>query len=429
MRKVFIQDLFDYLKDRQYLLLKFTENELAAIDDFSDLDLLLPDQNWKSIENFAAANAHVEKVDSYVQSSMCQLFIYFADGGFLQVDCLFQLLRKNIVYLSNDYLFSQQVEKAGIKTYTTFCLFEHLVLFNLLNCSGLPKKYLDYFQAFSPRDQAMLLNQFGKKYHFPISSFQQMAEFNPHLRQHCLNFLQQIPINHWINKNRLALRYLKDSMQALRKQRGFLISFSGVDGAGKSTILEATRLLLTQKYRKKTIVLRHRPSLLPILSSFRYGKAQAEQRAATRLPRQGNNRSTVKSLLRFAYYYLDYLLGRAYVFCKYQLRNYIVLYDRYYFDFIVDSKRTNLQLNTALPKWLYRFVQKPTCNFFLYAPVEIILSRKKELSPEAISSLTAKYQDLFQDFSNQYDQHYFSIHNIDKEETLHYISQQIKRLL
>lgn len=429
MRKIFIQELFDYLQTRQYLLLKFTENHLSEIDDYSDLDILLPDQDWQGIKKFAEAKAEVERIDCYAQSSMCQLFIYFVDGSFLQVDCLFQLLRKNITYLSNDYLFSQQINKASVKTYSPFCLFEHLVLFNQLNFSGLPKKYLNYFQNLDQTTLETLLFEFNQKYHFPISNVNQLADFNPPLRRHCLAYLKQLPPNRWIKRTLLTANYLIDSLRSLRHQRGFLISFSGVDGAGKSTILEATRLLLSQKYRKKTIVLRHRPSLLPILSSFRYGKTQAEQKAATRLPRQGKNTSAIKSLLRFAYYFLDYLLGRAYIFYKYQLRNYIVLYDRYYFDFIVDSKRTNLELNRGLPKWLYRFVQKPICNFFLYAPVEVILSRKKELTPEAITSLTAAYQHLFQDFSNQYNQDYFLIRNIDKEETLRYISQQIKRLL
>ena len=135
----------------------------------------------------------------------------------------------------------------------------------------------------------------------------------------------------------------------------------------------------------------------------------------------------MKSLLRFAYYYSDHLFGRAYIFFKYQIRNYIVLYDRYYFDLIIDGKRTNIELDEALPKWLYRFVQKPKLNFFLYAPVETILSRKKELSPEAITSLTANYKSLFNELANTYPQQYSSIQNIHLEETLTFISQQIKQ--
>ena len=50
-----------------------------------------------------------------------------------------------------------------------------------------------------------------------------------------------------------------------------MISVSGVDGAGKSTVLVYLRELLEGKYRRKLILLRHRPCVLPILSSFKHG--------------------------------------------------------------------------------------------------------------------------------------------------------------
>jgi len=193
--------------------------------------------------------------------------------------------------------------------------------------------------------------------------------------------------------------------------------------------LEETRAMLSEKFRKKTIVIRHRPSLLPILSSYKYGKENAEKRSAATLPRQGNNKSKLSSTIRFAYYYLDYIVGRSYIFFRYQMRNYIVLYDRYYFDFIIDGKRSNLNLDKGLPKWLYRFVQKPDYNFFLYAPADIILSRKKELTSEAIEDLTAGYQDLFDEFTQRYSQQYIAVNNIDKQTTLDRIQKELKSSL
>jgi len=277
------------------------------------------------------------------------------------------------------------------------------------------------------RSTSKIPNLFEYKYDFPITKILQLDKYDNNLRDKLVTYLEVLKDNNWISRKKRALVYTKDTIASLKRQRGFLISFSGVDGAGKSTILEATRRLLSEKFRKKTVVIRHRPSLLPILSSFIYGKQNAEKRAATKLPRQGTNKSKLKSLLRFAYYYSDHLFGRAYIFCKYQLRNYVVLYDRYYFDLIIDGKRTNIELDQALPKWLYRFVQKPKLNFFLYAPVETILTRKKELSPEAITTLTSNYKNLFDELANTYPQQYSSINNIHLEETLTFISQQVKQ--
>ena len=62
---------------------------------------------------------------------------------------------------------------------------------------------------------------------------------------------------------------------------------------------------------------------------MRYGKAKAESNTRERLPRQGTNSSGLSSFFRFMYYYIDYILGQFYIYFKYTLRGYTVLYDRY----------------------------------------------------------------------------------------------------
>jgi thymidylate kinase len=72
-----------------------------------------------------------------------------------------------------------------------------------------------------------------------------------------------------------------------------------------------------------------------------------------------------------------------------------VIYDRYYFDFINDSKRSNLVLPQGVAKLGYRLLLKPKFNFFLYADPETILQRKKELDFSTIQDLTQRYRQLF----------------------------------
>ncbi len=424
-RKAFINNLFQKLDSKDYMLLKFTEKNISEIDESSDLDIFWNNKSNDVIHEIASRECTVIKVSVHAQSFMKQLFIFFQDGGFLQIDCLYQLIRKNLVYLPKEYLLSQKVEKDGISTYHDFCLFEHIVLFNQLNFAGIPQKYFEYFNSFSSQKIQSLIIQFNQKYNTEIVELSELNTVQKELREKVVKSLNNQKDNKFFPKQFSTIKYVFDSVTNLKQRRGFLISFSGVDGAGKSTILEATRRMLSEKFRQKTVVVRHRPSLLPILSSFVYGKKQAENRAASRLPRQGNNSSKINSIFRFSYYFADYLFGRSYIFFKYQLRNYIVLYDRYYFDFIVDSKRTNLELNKWIPTSLYRLVQKPTLNFFLFAPADIILQRKQELLPEAIESLTKGYQDLFSQLGTKYKQSYLAIENINQEETLNFISKKI----
>ena len=228
-----------------------------------------------------------------------------------------------------------------------------------------------------------------------------------------------------IGKTKLPAADETDVIRDLIHNRGIIVTFSGVDGAGKSTILESVRQSLQMKYRQRVVVLRHRPSLLPILSSIRYGKQNAERKTTEVLPRQGKNNSKISSLFRFAYYYLDYLLGQFYIYFRYAFRGYTVLYDRYYFDFIIDSKRSNIVLPKSFLKLFYYFLFKPNVNVFLYAAPEIILSRKRELSSEDIQSLTAEYRELFDELSKGgKTKKYMVINNTDLNLTLDIVMKQ-----
>lgn len=196
-----------------------------------------------------------------------------------------------------------------------------------------------------------------------------------------------------------------------------VISFSGVDGAGKTTILRIIKEKLLAD-GLKVVELRSRPSLLPILSAFKHGKNQAEINAAEALPRMGGNVSQLSSWLRYFYYLTDYIFGQIFIYFRYTRRNYVVIYDRFYFDYIVDPKRFNLLNNMRLTKFFFRFIRSPNINIFLHAPVEIILERKRELDATAIRSLTDGYMALFDNLEGHSNSKYICIENIDLSQTI-----------
>ena len=200
-----------------------------------------------------------------------------------------------------------------------------------------------------------------------------------------------------------------------------IITFSGVDGAGKTTILREFTELLETKYLRSVVELRHRPSILPILSAIKHGKKEAEKKTMEVLPRSGKNKSKLSSYIRFFYYLMDYVFGQWVVYFKYTRKGIIVIYDRYYFDFINDARRTNINLDSRFLKFFYHFVFKPEINIFLYASPEIILSRKQEMDVGSIINLTDKYQKLFKTFSKEGNGEYQCIENIHKEDTLRVI--------
>jgi thymidylate kinase len=164
-----------------------------------------------------------------------------------------------------------------------------------------------------------------------------------------------------------------------------------------------------------------------MLTAIVKGKERAEQQAANRIPRQGTNESTFSSLVRFGYYYIDYLFGQFIVHAKYVCRGYVVLYDRYYFDFINDGRRSNIQLPAWFTRFWYSFLLKPSYNFFLYAEPETILKRKQELDDMTIRVLTENYLQLFNAFGNRFSKsRYIAVRNEELDNTMDFILKTIK---
>lgn len=210
-----------------------------------------------------------------------------------------------------------------------------------------------------------------------------------------------------------------------------ILTFSGVDGAGKTTILNEVKSVLENDYGLKVVELRQRPSILPILSSIKYGKKKAEQKTLEVLPRSGSNTSRVSSYIRFFYYLSDYVFGQWIVYFRHTLRGHVLLYDRYYFDYIADPKRANIIVNKQFATFFYKLIIKPDVNIFLYASPEIILQRKQELDRAAISQLTENYKEVFCAMDACESGKYVCINNVDKHATqkqiLEIVSEGLER--
>jgi thymidylate kinase len=420
LRLKFTKYLFDTLAEYDYILLKFIENSVFDVAESSDLDILIRQENLKKILGQLKSFQGISTWTESRKSAMIQLFIYFEDGKFLQVDFLYKFIRTNLIYLDKEAIFKAKIKtQEAIFTTSQLHLFEHVILFNYLNFSGLSPKYVRHFSEQSATTQSDLLYYFNEKYQTEIQNIGQLAKFDKSVRENIYKKVLHLSDNQGIQKLKNNINYLMDKARSSNQDKGVVISFSGVDGAGKTTTMDHTERLLKEKYKEKIIRLRHRPQILPILSSYKYGKEEAEKRAAETMPRTGGNKSSLGSFVRFAYYFLDYLLGQFVIYFKYTMRGYTILYDRYYFDFIVDFRRSNININPAIPKFLFNFVFKPDINVFLYASPEVILKRKQELPSEEIVTLTKSYKKLFSELNVKRGKaQYIAIENIVLEETM-----------
>lgn len=426
-RKQFLHQLWDLLGTYRYAVLKYRYKNIDAIPEKSDLDIVIEKKQldyWKAVCKGSALTDRVVIVD---RSHVSHLHIYFKDQSYLELDLIYAFERKTQAYLDPKLLLDRAGQNyEGVKTASEADNLEYILLFFGVNKAQIPLKHIAYYQSLPFAMQQKLLATVEDKYKTGAASLNELLESNLMYQQRFEEVIQSSSLNSPMAKFKRSIRYVKDTLS----HPAPVITFTGVDGAGKSTVLEAVESLLSEKYRRNTLTLRHRPSLLPILSSFKYGKAGAEKRAATGLPRQGQNKSKLSSMLRFTYYYTDYLLGQLYIYLRYSLRGYIVLYDRYYFDFIIDPLRTNIRLDSKLTRSLYKWIYKPRLNILLYAAPEVVRQRKQELDVEQITELTQGYRELFGELSVDSDKAtYLPIQNHDLDKTLTLIENQLVKVI
>ncbi|PCJ94031.1 MAG: hypothetical protein COA50_12785 [Flavobacteriaceae bacterium] len=417
-RELMIRDVFDFVNGKNYAAIKFPNTAPEKLSEFSDIDLCMEREDVDSMLNYIKNHPLTTHVHICKKSFMATILVYMGDGGILSLDLIWKFKRKSLVMLNaKDILKNTYQNSYNIKQMGLLDKVRYIGLFYGLNDSNIPSKYRVYHQ--------ILINEESRLDEILYCSYLD----NSVLKRDLVKCLKKEKENKYLRRVFNIMKYYLDSFKQFFFSRGLVITFSGVDGAGKSTVIENIKLKIEKKIRKRVIVLRHRPSLLPILSVWVKGKEKAMQDVVDSLPRQGKNNSFLSSLFRFLYYYTDYVLGQFYIYFKYVCRGYVVLYDRYYFDFINDSKRSNIKLPKGLIKAGYKLLIKPDLNFFLHADTKTIIKRKQELDEPTINVLTAEYIRLFNELDESAEKQYFTIENKELSQTLVFVMKETTQKL
>lgn len=431
-RQTLITGLFDLLHQKNYAVLKWGGGAPEWLSEQSDIDMAIEPGLRSLIQSFFKQHPLVSEVRESRKSFMSNFAVILQDGSFLSVDTIWKFKRRDLVMLNaSELLRSRERNAWGLRVPSIRFDLEYTWLFYTLNHSAVPEKYQRQFTFHSKGLVQDTNQQFPWIQKLGLQSYRDLFQLSPQQGEAVRKMIEAQPVNCGWSRIKNRIHYWIDSVREHAFRKGAIITFSGVDGAGKSTIIENLATELEKKYRKKVVLLRHRPSLLPMLSAWtKGGRLAAETQAAQTLPRQGTNRNLLSSLIRFGYYYTDYLLGQLVVHVRYVWRGYWVVYDRYYFDFINDSRRSNIHLPGGFIRWWYGLLIKPRFNFFLYADEQVILKRKKELDGPTIRHLTDKYLRLFNQLGRRKGKaQYISIENNKLPDTLQKIRHSLQPTL
>lgn len=422
-RQIVLQDVIHFLHDQPYAAMKLCSQDITALPLNSVLEVCMPVQVRDALLDYLNKHRCVERIRVQSKAAMRQLSVFLSGGGSIHVDCIGEMRIGSLVFANAKQIWSTaRLNKTGIKQPALDEDLRYTRLYYLLHGTSMPQQQRDLYLAQNIDTQYELLHKLhenGLPSNKPLAAILQYDEGS---YKRSITALKKLPENKGLQHLWHYLQYGLDILRGMLPRRGFAITFSGLDGAGKHTVIEATRHRIMQELRMRVVVLPHRPSLLSLLFpsiSRREGAQNTIQLSQTRPSIPG-------AILRFAYYYVDYFFAQCYVYLRYITRGYVVLFDQY-FDFISDSKTHNVILPAAYTSWWYRFLLKPNLNFLLYSPVNVIRERKQELSAEDIERLTGQYLELFNKLERRSGHgHYISVRNLRLGDTVERLFQHIR---
>ncbi|MGB4463882.1 MAG: hypothetical protein WBI96_04350 [Candidatus Hydrothermia bacterium] len=191
------------------------------------------------------------------------------------------------------------------------------------------------------------------------------------------------------------LHYLKEFSKYFEINRRYTVAILGPDGSGKTTFVEVLKKKIEDKLKINQVsikIFHFRPNVFPNLANI--FRIQTKNQNGLEIPYQKPPAGFISSLMRIAYYSLDYIIGYCIKVVPH-FKNYpFIIFDRYAHEFLCDPCRSRINLPLFVRKAFFAIIPKPRWTFVLKADADTILQRKKELSKEKVEELNENYAML-----------------------------------
>ncbi len=184
---------------------------------------------------------------------------------------------------------------------------------------------------------------------------------------------------------RHAFRNLARLAGRWRKPTGLVIAVMGPDGVGKSALLDNLSFELQDVFRGINRF-HWRPSIV-----------RHRQQMASEWSQPQKARGEIASLAVLMGVILDNWVGYFGAIREAIARSRLILFDRCYWDLLVDPGRYRYGGSIRLARWLSRLVPRPDLFIVLDAPQEVVFRRKQEKSVRDLKGQREQYTHLAED--------------------------------
>ena len=156
-----------------------------------------------------------------------------------------------------------------------------------------------------------------------------------------------------------------------------IVSFMGVDGSGKSTLIELLRKKLKNKFRKIKYI-----HLRPYLILLDKSTIQSNPH---------NSKATWPILLNFVRILYWLIIYRFFFYLFTNDSKQLIIFDRYAHDLIIDPIRYKFNLPNRITKFILNLFPNPSLWIILNAPIKVLEKRKKELPTKELKKQIRSY--------------------------------------
>lgn len=186
--------------------------------------------------------------------------------------------------------------------------------------------------------------------------------------------------------------------QRLIRTCGLSVAFLSPDGGGKSTIINRIEETCAGSFCGIKYIYT-RPHLLKNLGA--YNPVNPHDEGTDNPDPHGKKlHGKFKSWIRFLYYITDYILGTIVKIYPMKVMKHLVVFDRYYYDYLVDLQRYQYDLPKWAPKVFLKLIPTPDIVFILDGDPENLYARKKELTLEELKYQVVAYRKVAQTVGN-----------------------------
>ncbi len=170
------------------------------------------------------------------------------------------------------------------------------------------------------------------------------------------------------------------------------LALLGPDGCGKSSVIEGIKSSDLNKFFSGIEVIHLRPRL-----GLKVGQGAG---AAVDNPHGERNRNYLSSILKLVYFLFDYTFGYYFKVKPLMHANKLVIFDRYYYDVLIDPRRYRYGGSMWFARFVAWFVPRPNLTILLNASPNVIQARKQEVPFEESVRQIKAYRKLINGVRN-----------------------------